>query len=602
MEEPVKRPLFFSNFQKKILQSYLVIIIGGLVLFYVLVAVMVRESSLKTAERSQVSMCIKVSQQLESFVVEMRNVGFQVMLNSRLISDFGAFSRDGDMDNYYSDNIVDHINAVSALADINGIRRTATRISVFNRYGDYVSSGVMPQSKEYVRRVMEQGRDIGGIIAGLVADEEHIYVEPPHPDYWNSKIGYEMISLYCPLGNRLQDDMYGIIEIQQDSQKLEEMLLTGLDQDMAVLLFDAQGSCIFNSGEEICRPEDYGFYYGQADREADKRYEFKQVKLESGIRQYITTGFSETSGWTVVMVRNKAAIVNVIQDIQKVIIVAILAFLALSAYMAYRISLKMTRPINDMIVSAQSISWSNLNMKELEGNDENEIMALNSTFKATLSRLSKSMQLELNARLNALQSQMNPHFLYNTLAVISALAEEPEKVERMCGMLSEMLRYSTVYEEESTSTLADEVHHTGNYLELMKNRYEENLVYSISTEGDLDGVKVPRVILQPIVENCFKHGFGEAGFPWAIHVAVTVKNRRWEISVKNNGRPFLEQDLREVNEKVEGFLNGDQKKVSGIGLTNTIIRLRLLYEEQVEYKIYRGNDGCTYVVLKGKYK
>ena len=598
----MKRPLFFSNFQKKILQSYLVIIIGGLVLFYVLVAVMVRESSLKTAERSQVSMCIKVSQQLESFMVEMRNVGFQVMLNSRLINDFGVFSQDGDMDNYYSENIVDHINAVSALADINGIQRTATRISVFNRYGDYVSSGVMPQSKEFVSQVMEQGRDIGGIIAELVEDEEHIYVEPPHPDYWNSLIGYEMISLYCPLGNRLQDDMYGIIEIQQDFQKLEEMLLAGLDEDMAVLLFDARGNCIFNSGEDICRPEDYGFYYRQTEGEAGRRYEFKQVKLESGARQYITAGFSETSGWTVAMVRNKDSIVNVIQDIQKIIIVAILAFLALSAYMAYRISLKMTRPINDMIVSAQSISWSNLNMKELEGNDENEIMALNNTFKATLSRLSKSMQLELNARLNALQSQMNPHFLYNTLAVISALAEEPQKVERMCGMLSEMLRYSTVYEEESTSTLADEVHHTVNYLELMKNRYEENLVFSIYTEGDLDCVKVPRVILQPIVENCFKHGFGENGFPWAIDVAVRVTDERWIISVKNNGRPFQEQDLRELNEKVEGFLNGEQKKVSGIGLTNTIIRLRLLYEEQVEYKIYTGNDGCTYVVLKGKYK
>ena len=71
-----------------------------------------------------------------------------------------------------------------------------------------------------------------------------------------------------------------------------------------------------------------------------------------------------------------------------------------------------------MIVSAQSISWSNLDMKTLRGNDENEIHGpFNNTFKETLKRLSKSMQLELGARLNALQSQMNPHFLYNTLSV-----------------------------------------------------------------------------------------------------------------------------------------------------------------------------------------
>ena len=602
-EETVKRPFVFSNFQKKILQSYLVIIVGGLVLFYTLVAVMVRESSLKTAERNQISMCIKVSQQLESFMVEMRNVGFQVMMNSRLIQDFGTFSDDKANDNYYGDHIVDHINAVSALADINGIQRIATRISVFNRYGDYVSSGVMPQSKAYADNVLRSHMDLDEIISRLVLNDGHIYVEGPHPDYWNSKVGYEMISLYCPLGNKIQDDMYGIIEIQQDFQKLVKTLLPGLDQDMAVLLFDSSGRCIFNSMESICPPEYYDFYYSQASKNPDSRYGFCRIKVGNRAQeQYLSAGISETSGWMAVMVRNKSSIVNVIQDIQKVIIMAIFVFMVLSAYMAYRISLKMTRPINDMIVSAQSISWSNLDMKTLEGNDENEIMALNNTFKETLKRLSKSMQLELGARLNALQSQMNPHFLYNTLSVISASADQQEKVERMCSRLSDMLRYSTVYEEESNSTLEDEVRHTENYLELMKDRYEENLIDNIEEAGELERVKVPRVILQPIVENCFKHGFGENGFPWIIHVAVTASHGHWRIHVRNNGRPFQERDLTELNEKVEGFLKGEQKKISGIGLTNTIIRLRLLYEEQVEYEIYTGNDGYTYVVLKGNYK
>ena len=172
----------------------------------------------------------------------------------------------------------------------------------------------------------------------------------------------------------------------------------------------------------------------------------------------------------------------------------------------------------------------------------------------------------------------------------------------MCSRLSDMLRYSTVYEEESNSTLEDEVRRTENYLELMKDRYEENLIYNIEEAGELERVKVPRVILQPIVENCFKHGFGENGFPWIIHVAVTASYGHWRIHVRNNGRPFQEKDLTELNEKVEGFLKGEQKKISGIGLTNTIIRLRLLYEEQVEYEIYTGNDGYTYVVLKGNYK
>ena len=297
-EETVKRPFVFSNFQKRILQSYLIIIVGGLVLFYTLVAVMVRESSLKTAERNQISMCIKVSQQLESFMVEMRNVGFQVMMNSRLIQDFGTFSDDKANDNYYGDHIVDHINAVSALADINGIQRIATRISVFNRYGDYVSSGVMPQSKAYADDVLRSHMDLDEIISRLVLNDGHIYVEGPHPDYWNSKVGYEMISLYCPLGNKIQDDMYGIIEIQQDFQKLVKTLLPGLDQDMAVLLFDSSGRCIFNSMESICPPEYYDFYYSQASKNPDSRYGFCRIKVGNRAQeQYLSAGISETSGW-----------------------------------------------------------------------------------------------------------------------------------------------------------------------------------------------------------------------------------------------------------------------------------------------------------------
>ena len=87
-----------------------------------------------------------------------------------------------------------------------------------------------------------------------------------------------------------------------------------------------------------------------------------------------------------------------------------------------------------------------------------------------------------------------------------------------------------------------------------------------------------------------------------IHVAVTASDGHWKIHVRNNGRPFQERDLKELNEKVEGFPPPHPPQISGIGLTNTIIRLRLLYEERVEYEIYTGSDGYTCVVLKGNYK
>ena len=545
----MKRPFVFSNFQKKILQSYLIIIVGGLVLFYTLVAVMVRESSLKTAERNQISMCIKVSQQLESFMVEMRNVGFQVMMNSRLIQDFGTFSDDKANDNYYGDHIVDHINAVSALADINGIQRIATRISVFNRYGDYVSSGVMPQSKAYADNVLRSHMDLDEIISRLVLNDGHIYVEGPHPDYWNSKVGYEMISLYCPLGNKIQDDMYGIIEIQQDFQKLVKTLLPGLDQDMAVLLFDSSGRCIFNSMESICPPEYYDFYYSQASKNPDSRYGFCRIKVGNRAQeQYLSAGISETSGWMAVMVRNKSSIVNVIQDIQKVIIMAIFVFMVLSAYMAYRISLKMTRPINDMIVSAQSISWSNLDMKTLEGNDENEIMALNNTFKETLKRLSKSMQLELGARLNALQSQMNPHFLMNTLNTLKfmAISAHYTGMQDMVVALENILA-AVLNRDGGFYTVRDEQSVLESYIYIMQFRYMDSFEVDINLSPGILDCKVPKLILQPIVENCITHGFDNLGDRLGrITVKGTIQEGSLVFEITDNGKGMDQDTIQQI--------------------------------------------------------
>ena len=205
--------------------------------------------------------------------------------------------------------------------------------------------------------------------------------------------------------------------------------------------------------------------------------------------------------------------------------------------------------------------------------------------------------------LDFLQAQINPHFIYNTLSSIRFYVEmgKNEEAEDMLIDFSKILR-KTLSRTEQFITLREEMETLRHYVNLQKARYRERVEVWFDVEESTLSSLVPDFILQPIVENCFKHGFGENGFPWMIHVAVTASDGHWKIHVRNNGRPFQERDLKELNEKVEGFLKGEQKKISGIGLTNTIIRLRLLYEERVEYEIYTGSDGYTCVVLKGNYK
>ena len=114
----------------------------------------------------------------------------------------------------------------------------------------------------------------------------------------------------------------------------------------------------------------------------------------------------------------------------------------------------------------------------------------------------------LQAQLSALQTQINPHFIYNTLNIISAKSMESGNFDviEICDQFAQMLRYSTDTRSR-TATMAEEIENVRNYLMLVKARYEENLEFVIDVPDDLTGITVPKLTLQPIVENALTHGF-----------------------------------------------------------------------------------------------
>ena len=153
-----------------------------------------------------------------------------------------------------------------------------------------------------------------------------------------------------------------------------------------------------------------------------------------------------------------------------------------------------------------------------------------------LLKLNQSIGFEMKAYMAALQSQMNPHFLYNMLSAIAESADEDgsPRTVRMCEKLSSMLRYMADYTSEQVS-LQEDIANMRDYLDLMKVRYEEHFSYVIETCDALRGQHVPRMTLQPLVENCFQHGFKNKRPPWRIHVRFACENGLWSIEVRDNG-------------------------------------------------------------------
>lgn len=180
-------------------------------------------------------------------------------------------------------------------------------------------------------------------------------------------------------------------------------------------------------------------------------------------------------------------------------------------------------------------------------------------------QLSRLRELKTKAELNALHSKINPHFLYNSLNSIAGLAKtDADKTEQMALLLSKLFRYSINKEQSDWSTLAEEMEMVQIYLEIEKVRFDDRLVFSINLPDNLKPVRVPRFMIQPLVENAIKHGISK--LVGQGQVAIDIRqNERWlEIAVSDNGPDF-------PSELFPGF-----------GLQGVYDKLEILYPNRFE--------------------
>ena len=155
--------------------------------------------------------------------------------------------------------------------------------------------------------------------------------------------------------------------------------------------------------------------------------------------------------------------------------------------------------------------------------------------------LSRLQEAKAEAEVKMLQSQINPHFLYNALNSIASLAHtDANKTEKMALSLSDLFRHSINQKEKKVNTLGDELSLVQNYLEIEQIRFGDRLKFSIDVEPDLLKVEIPMFILQPLVENAIKHGISKIEGQGEIILKVSKKDSGILISVQDNGPDFPE--------------------------------------------------------------
>jgi two-component system, LytTR family, sensor kinase len=189
-----------------------------------------------------------------------------------------------------------------------------------------------------------------------------------------------------------------------------------------------------------------------------------------------------------------------------------------------------------------------------------------------------------DARLNALRTQLNPHFLFNTLNAISTLVDEdPPGARRMIARLSDLLRHTLGEGDEQEIPLARELEMLRRYLDIMEVRFQGKLEVSIETEPSLDGALVPNLVLQPLVENAFRHGLAQMQTVGHVAVRAVRDDGDLVLTVRDNGRG----PAKEVRE--------------GVGLTNTRARLTQLYGARQRLALTAAEGGGALVEVRFPY-
>lgn len=284
-----------------------------------------------------------------------------------------------------------------------------------------------------------------------------------------------------------------------------------------------------------------------------------------------------------------------------IILILILMAFVIFSIVAVRVIIQRFYRMYDVMTRIQG-GELDLTLPE-EGNDETT--KLSSEINRMLARIQELNQdnldrqlLAKNAQIKSLQNQINAHFMYNVLESIKMMAEIEEKydISDAITSLGKMLRYSMKW-MTGTVTVEEEITYISNYLKLLNLRFDYEIYLSLNIPEEISHMQIPKMLLQPLVENAVYHGIEEMAEDTNIYIkGILVDEENCTIEVSDAGRGMDEKALEELRSKIYSQTRSTEESGHGIGLKNVQDRVQLYFGEQYGIEIF-SKEGCYTKVL-----
>lgn len=332
----------------------------------------------------------------------------------------------------------------------------------------------------------------------------------------------------------------------------------------------------------------------------------------TGQKEYASRTESAYTGYVYLTVQPESFILAPVYRMLIILICFIAALLLASVIVSYRLSRSVVKPVKHLKHIIQRIELDTLGQEKATSYpvSVNELEELYQAFqhmsdnlKESMIELTEAKEQEIKARNMALQTQINPHFYYNTLSSIMVLAENGncETVIKMCRNLSQIMRYITDTGNTAV-TLADELDYVQKYLYCMKVRYQSSLSYCIDIDDSLLSQSVPKLLIQPLVENAIRYG-SDCAPPWNISISSRITDNSWKIIVADNGPGFTEEACQRI---AANLAKADQDpglpelRINGLGTINVYLRWKIFCKGDIIFEYGNSSEGHG-VVSIGRY-
>lgn len=344
-----------------------------------------------------------------------------------------------------------------------------------------------------------------------------------------------------------------------------------------VFIVDAEGEIVYHPKQQL-------LYSGLWEEELDSiRSHETDAFVSKDEHKLYTLSKSEVTGWTVVGVAYLDEMLSSTNDLIQIYYIIAIVLIALAMVLSVLLTNKITLPLYRLRRSMQAVEQGDFDVEISNPETRDEIGNLIHSFQIMIQKIkqliehnNREQEEKRKNELNALQAQINPHFLYNTLDSIIWMAEDgnTKDVVLMTSSLAKLLRKSISNKNEQ-ATIAEEIAYTESYLIIQKMRYKDKLKYSIEMDPLIEKVKIIKLIVQPLVENAIYHGIKNKEGMGTILVEAKQQETGIVIRVMDDGPGMTEDQIMHIFDKKEAVT---QK--NSVGIRNVHRRIQLYFGEE----------------------